>query len=159
MGADMVDVRNELRKEGLDHVGWIQAGDCNTPRCRHRHEPGHVHAYIQPDIEKCIVYAFIIGDQVVKVGKAGSKNSTLAKRMKEEASCGNDAWLFAEGRPLTDAAWQHRKLDKFKQVMPDVIRSGQKIEAWAGGFTAATFEDKERELNRRYTPAWVDREG
>lgn len=154
----MSDVHSDLKDHGLQHVGWIRAGAC-TGNCRHRHEPGHYHAYIEPDIERFVVYALIIGDEVMKFGKAGSGNSTLRHRMRGTASCGNDAWLFAEGRPISDAGWQHRKLDKFKQVIPAVIRSRQEIEVWAGAFTASTFEGKERELNAKYNPPWVDRHG
>jgi hypothetical protein len=152
------DVRKELSGHGLSHVGWLRAGPC-TGRCRYRHEPGHYHAYIEPDIERFAVYAFIIGDQIVKFGKAGSQNSTLRDRMKGTVGSGNEAWLFAEGRPVSDAGWQHRKLDKFKQEIPAVIRAQQEIEVWAGAFSASTFEDKERELNRTYNPPWVDRDG
>jgi hypothetical protein len=53
----------------------------------------------------------------------------------------------------------HRKLDKFKQTIADVIRPGQEIEIYAGQFAADTFEAKERELNDLYNPPWVDRHG
>ena len=79
--------------------------------------------------------------------------------MDNTISAGNQAWLFAEGRPISDAGWMHRKLDKFKQVIPDVIRTGQEIEIYAGEFAADTFEAKERELNGLYNPPWVDRHG
>ena len=152
------DVREELGGHGLRHVGWLRAGPC-TRRCRYRHEPGHYHAYIEPDVERFAVYALIIGEQIMKCGKAGSQSRSLRDRMKGTISSGNEAWLFAEGRPVSEAGWQHRKLDKFKQEIPAVIRAQQEIEVWAGAFTESTFEAKERELNRTYTPPWVDRDG
>lgn len=149
-------VRKELSNHGLQHVGWLRPGPC-TDRCRYRHESGHYHAYIEPDIERFAVYALLIGEQVMKFGKAGSGNSTLRGRMKGTISSGNEAWLFAEGRPVNAAGWQRRKLDKFKQEIPAVIRRKQEIEVWAGAFTESTFEAKERELNEKYCPPWVDR--
>jgi hypothetical protein len=103
--------------------------------------------------------ALIIGNQIMKFGKAGSKGSTLGDRMRGTASSGNEAWLFAEGRPIGNAGWQRRKLDKFKREIPSVIRAQLEIEVWAGAFTATTFEDKERELNATFNPPWVDRKG
>jgi hypothetical protein len=79
--------------------------------------------------------------------------------MENTISSGNQAWLFAEGRPISDARWMRRKLDKFKQLIPDVIAAGQEIEIYAGEFSADTFEAKERELNQLYSPPWVDRHG
>ena len=79
--------------------------------------------------------------------------------MENTISSGNHAWLFAEGRPISDAGWMHRKLDKFKQMIPEVIRAGQEIEIYAGEFEADAFEAKERELNGLYNPPWVDRHG
>ncbi len=158
----MGDVRKELREvHGLDHVGWIRAGACPGGRCRAKHEPGHYHAYIERDIEKFAVYALIIGDQIMMVGKAGSGsgNSTLAHRMQGIASCGNELWLFDEGRPVSPFDWNVRGRDIFKQVITAVIRSRQEIEVYAGAFTASTFEQKKRELNVKYNPPWVQRHG
>lgn len=155
----MSDVRKELREDhSLRHVGWLRAGPC-PGRCSYQHEPGHYHAYIDTDIEQFVVYALIIGDQIMKFGKAGSKGGTLRDRMKNTISSGNAAWLFAEGRLNSNAGWTRRPLDKFKREIPGVIRAGQPIEVWAGAFTADTFEAKERELNAKYNPPWVDRIG
>lgn len=155
----MSDVRKDLGDHGLHHVGVMRAGGPCTGRCRYRHEVGHYHAYIDSDLEEFVVYALIVDDEVIKFGKAGSKVGTLRDRMQNTISAGNGAWLFDEGRPIGDAGWQHRPLDKGKQNFPAVIRSGQEVEVWAGAFTASTFEDKERELNAKYTPPWVDRNG
>jgi hypothetical protein len=152
-----MDIREELRNAGFRHIGVMRAGGPCTDRCRYRRDVGHYHAHIDSDIERFVVYGLVIGDQIVKFGKAGSKGGTLRSRMQNTISSGNQAWLFAEGRPISDAGWQHRKLDKFKQVIPAVIRARQEIEVWAGAFAESAFEDKERELNRRYQPPWVDR--
>ncbi len=154
-----MDVREELRNEDLRPVGvWSGAGHC-TGKCRYRHEAGHFHADIEPDIEKYVVWALIIGDQIMMVGTAGSKNSTLRDRMRGMASTGNELWLFDEGRPVSRFDWNVRKRDKFKQVITAVIRSRQEIEIYAGAFTASTFEQKKRELNARYNPPWAGTHG
>jgi len=43
--------------------------------------------------------------------------------MQNTMSAGNGAWLFVEGRPIGNAGWQHRPLDKYKQRIPAVIRA------------------------------------
>lgn len=153
-GTHMADLRRELEKRGLRHVGWMRAGCCPGERCRIQHQPKHYHAQIAQDIESNVVYAVLINGEVMKFGKAGSKAGSLRSRMDDTISAGNQAWLFAEGRPISDAGWMHRKLDKFKQVITDVIRTAQEIEIYAGEFAADTFEAKERELNGLYRPPW-----
>jgi hypothetical protein len=156
----LTDVRRELtEKHGLHHVGWMRAGCCPGGRCRIVHEPKHYHAQVPQDIQSNVVYALLINGNVMKFGKAGSKGGSLRSRMENTISSGNHAWLFAEGRPISDAGWMRRKLDKFKQMIPDVIRAGQEIEIYAGEFEADAFEAKERELNGLYNPPWVDRHG
>jgi hypothetical protein len=104
------------------------------------------------------VFALLINDQVMKCGTAGSKESTLRERVRGIANCGNEVWPFEEGRPVGDAGRQQSPTwDKFNQEIPAVIRSGKKIEVWAGAFTATTFEDKRKELNAMYNAPWVDR--
>jgi hypothetical protein len=156
----MSDLRNDLKDHGLQHVGWIRAGGPCTRGCRLKHEPGHLHAYIDPDLKAFVVFALLIDDQVMKFGTAGSKKSTLRDRVRGVANCGNEVWLFEEGRPVGDAGWQHSPTwDKFKQAISAVIRSGKTIEVWAGAFTALTFDLEKRELNAKYSPPWVDRLG
>lgn len=155
-----MDVRHELtEKHGLHHIGWMRTGCCPGGRCRLQHEPGHYHAQLLHDLQSHVVYALLIDGQVMKFGKAGSMAGSLRSRMDSTIASGNYAWLFAEGRPVSDARWMHRKLDKFKQLIPDVIRSGREIEIYAGEFGPDGFEAKERELNRLYRPPWVDRDG
>jgi hypothetical protein len=137
----------------------MRAGCCPGGRCRLQYEPKHYHAQVPDDIQSNVVYALLIGGEVMKFGKAGSKAGSLRSRMDNTISSGNYAWLFAEGRAISDAGWMHRKLDKFKQMIPDVIRSGQEIEIYAGEFAAEAFEAKERELNGLYDPPWVGRQG
>lgn len=155
----MGDVRKELLDHGLSHVGWMRPGACPGGRCRLQHEPLHYHAVLSRDIQANVVYALLIDGELMKCGKAGSRGGSLQSRMENTIAAGNQAWLFAEGRLHSNPGWTRRKLDVFKQRIPDVIRAGQEIEIYAGEFTPETFERKELELNLRYSPPWVQRPG
>lgn len=123
-----------------------------------------MHAYLEVEIENYAVYSFLVGDEVVKNGKAGSKQGTLRGRAQSEANQINSAWLFLEGRARGNPGWHQRKLDVFKRLAPAVTLANQPVEVWAGSFREHDCEDKERELNRICRAAqgrllWVDRDG
>ena len=162
----MVDVREVLRGHGMKPAGWIRSGGLCPKKsaCPYIDEIGHVHAHLDFEIEQFAVYSFLVGDEVMKNGKAGSQGDTLRGRVQSEANQINSAWLFLERRPRGNPAWHKRPLDVFKRLAPSVIRLDQKIEVWAGAFAADEFENKERELNglfRRLQDRlpWVDRDG
>lgn len=160
------DVREVQRSNGLTPAGWIRSGG-PCPKgagCPYADERGHVHAYLDFEIADYAVYSFLVHDEVVKNGKAGSKRDTLRGRVQSEANQINSAWLFLEGRGRGNPGWHRRPLDVYKRLSPDIIRNNFPVEVWAGQFEAETFEPKERELNRLFRSLqgrllWVDRDG
>ena len=90
----------------------------------------------------------------MKFGSAGRENATLRDRMRSTASALNGVLRLADGRPLSDAGLQHRRLDAFKQYAPAVIAANQEIEVWAKKSAASTCAAEELELNLKYKPQW-----
>jgi uncharacterized protein (DUF1778 family) len=134
----------KLRTLGFVHAGAIRPSDSGTS----------CYADLDREVEGCVVYALVVGGLVMKFGSAGRENATLRDRMRSTASTLNGVLRLADGRPLSDAGWQRRRLDAFKQHAPAVIAANQEIEVWAKNSTASTCAAEELELNLKFKPEW-----
>ena len=112
---------------------------------RSAYSPRGCRAELHRKIDGFVVYALVVGDQIVKFGKT---STGITKRIGGHASALDG--VMRRGKPINDP---------FKRLAPAVLKADQAIEVWARESTAGAYASEELELNLRYQPAWVGRPG
>ena len=124
---------DELRRiDQFERVGEIVPQD--KLRCR-RH--GCV-------LSGTVLYAFVVGNMVMKIGTSGTKKSTLYGRIGGEAQEIN--------RNIRDGTLRK---EAYKNLANLVIRANKTIEVWAKPCDLASLFAEETRLTLKYDPPWT----
>jgi hypothetical protein len=145
--GETAGVRHELERLGFRKAGAIRPlGGGRSCMCD------------VEDAKGFLVYAHVVGEKVMK---CGITTPSLRSRVSQNTGTINQMIALTEGtaRP---AAWHERKLDRFKELAPAVIRAGQEIEIWVLESSEDLYRTVEQELNARFETmdkGWTSRLG
>lgn len=146
-GGNLDDVRRQLEALGFHRAGAIRAVD-----------GGRTCVCDVEDARGFLVYAHVVGPTVMKFGIT---TPSLRSRVSQNAGTINQVLALAAGT-ATPAAWHSRPFDRFKQLAPEVIRSGREIEIWVLDSSESDYKAVERDLNAKFDTmdkGWTSRLG
>jgi hypothetical protein len=135
-------VPNTISEQELKDLGLVYAGAIQPYA-----SGGACHPQIK-DIQWCVIYAEVVGGQVMKFGSTKS----LQVRMGRNINTINQILEFQDGRSLSTnkKITEPAGYDKYKKLAPQVIRLGHKIEVWATSRSSpAACKDLNEDIKKR----------